>query len=80
MGHENRKSASPPLWTGHSPIQRILAGVFGIALGLIFTLGLYLITESNSWWIYLPVPVAAAAGYWKGDRALFTMLRVLGNL
>jgi hypothetical protein len=71
------KDESPPLWTGRSLLSRFLAAGLGLILGGALTLGLVFVTEINFWLLYLPIPMSAAAGFWKGDRALYVILRFL---
>jgi hypothetical protein len=41
------------------------------------TLSFVLLAETNFWLLYLPIPVSAVAGFWKGDRALYAIMRFL---
>ena len=57
-------------------LERILGGFFGAALGGILTVSLFL-SGTAHWVIYVPMALGALAGYWKGDRALVRMAKLL---
>lgn len=71
------KRESPPLWTGRSLLSRSLAASLGAIVGGALTLSLFFLTETSIWLFYLPIPVSALAGFWKGDRALYGIMRFL---
>jgi hypothetical protein len=78
------------VWTGRTLLQRILAGIVGGLLGSVFTLALmYLVAMFRDgtgvmgptpWLVYMPIPIVAVAGFWRGDRALFAAIRALRAL
>jgi hypothetical protein len=77
IGAATNPVKSLPLWTGRSLLSRILAAVFGALLGAALTFSIVSWTGVSAWPLYLPIPMAALAGFWKGDHALFVLLRAL---
>ena len=57
-----------------SMFERILGGIFGTVLGGLITVCLF--TEIEHWAVFLPMILGAVAGLWKGDRALFGIVRL----
>lgn len=65
-----------PLWKT-TPLQRVLAGLFGALLGSFFTGFLLGFFAPGTWLVYAPIALCAAAAFWKGDRALLAIVRML---
>jgi len=58
-------------------LEAVLGGVFGAVLGGIITF-LLLFSGTDHWLIWLPTILGALAGLWKGDRALFGLMKLIG--
>ena len=58
-------------------LEITLGGIFGAVLGGIITVSL-LFSGTGNWVIWLPIVAGALAGLWKGDRALFALMRLVG--
>jgi hypothetical protein len=54
--------------------ERVLGAIFGAVLGGLLTLACGVVFEH--WAVFLPMGLGALAGFWKGDRALFAMMRL----
>jgi hypothetical protein len=60
-----------------STLEALLGGVFGGVLGGIITVALMFLGIGHRL-VVLPLVLGAFAGLWKGDRALFLMMKVVG--
>ncbi len=57
-------------------LEMSLGGIFGAVLGGIVTISL-LFSGVGHWLVLLPMMFGGIAGFWKGDRALYRMMRLV---
>jgi len=60
-----------------SKLEIVLGGAFGALLGGVLTVSL-LFYGIGHWMVWIPIIAGALAGAWKGDRAIFGLLRLVG--
>jgi hypothetical protein len=72
--------STPPIWTGRSRLQRVLAGAFGALLGSLISLLLGLALGTHAWYVYVPIAVVALLCFLGVDAAVAGVVRFIGAL
>jgi hypothetical protein len=58
-------------------LERSLAALVGGMLGGLMTLWLFGFPITMHWVIWTPIPIGVLAGYWRGDRGIRGLIKVV---